>query len=434
MRRGTVDIITLGCSKNLVDSEKLMSQFEANGLRVRHDPDKVGAETVIINTCGFIGDAQEESINMILECCELKKAGKVGRVYVMGCLSQKFHKELMAEIPEVDGWYGKFDWAGLVKVTGHRWHQELENDRIVTTPPHYAYLKIAEGCNRGCAYCAIPLMTGKYRSRSQDDILDEARRLVAGGVREIQLIAQDLTYYGTDIAHKPAIAELVQRLSDIPGLEWLRLHYGYPNSFPMDLLPVMRERDNVCRYMDIALQHISDPVLKRMHRNITASETRDLLARIREEVPGIHLRTTLMVGFPGETDDDFNQLVDFVKEQRFERMGAFAYCEVDVTYSALHYRDDVADDIKQARLSRLMRVQQDISASIAESKVGQTFKTVIDRLEGDYYVGRTEFDSPEVDPEVLIKADAEMTAGSFVNVRITEADAFDLYGEVTGIN
>ena len=430
MRRGSVDIITLGCSKNLVDSEKLMSQFKANGLRVRHDPDKVSAETVIINTCGFIGDAQEESINMILECCELKKAGKVGRVYVMGCLSQKFHKELMAEIPEVDGWYGKFDWNELVKVTGHRWFQELENDRTVTTPSHYAYLKIAEGCNRGCAYCAIPLMTGKYQSRSQEDILDEARKLVARGVKEIQLIAQDLTYYGTDVAHKPTIAELVQRLSDIPGVEWLRLHYGYPNNFPMDLLPVMRERDNVCKYMDIALQHISDPVLKRMHRNITAQETRELLARIRAEVPGIHLRTTLMVGFPGETEQDYDLLTGFVKEQRFERMGAFAYCQVDGTYSAIHYKDDISDEVKQARLSRLMRVQQDISAQISEAKVGKTFKTMIDRLEGDYYVGRTEFDSPEVDPEVLIKADAELPVGEFLNVRITEADAFDLYGKV----
>ena len=428
MRRGSVDIITLGCSKNLVDSEKLIAQFRANGIKVRHDPDKVSAETVIINTCGFIGDAQEESINMILECCELKKAGKVGRIFVMGCLSQKFHKELMDEIPEVDGWYGKFDWNGIIKEMGQTWHGEIENDRVITTPPHYAYLKIAEGCNRGCAYCAIPFMTGKYRSRSQEDILDEARRLVAKGVKEIQLIAQDLTYYGTDLVGKPTIAELVQRLSDMPGVEWMRLHYGYPNNFPMDLLPVMRERDNVCNYMDIALQHISDPVLKRMHRNITAQETRDLLATIRQEVPGIHLRTTLMVGFPGETDDDFNQLVDFVKEQRFERMGAFAYCEVDGTYSAIHYKDDITDEIKQSRLSRLMRVQQDISAQISESKVGQTFKVMIDRLEGDYYVGRTEFDSPEVDPEVLVRTDTELPLGGFVNVKINEADAFDLYG------
>ena len=428
MRHGTVDIITLGCSKNLVDSEKLMAQFRANGLRVRHDPEKVSAETVIINTCGFIGDAQEESINMILECGALKKAGKIGRLYVMGCLSQKFHKELMAEIPEADGWYGKFDWGGILKEMGREWHGEIENDRIITTPSHYAYLKIAEGCNRGCAYCAIPLMTGKYRSRSQEDILDEARKLVSKGVKEIQLIAQDLTYYGKDIAGKPILAELVQHLSDIPGVEWLRLHYGYPNDFPMDLLPVMRERENVCKYMDIALKHISDPVLKRMHRNITAQETRELLGRIRQEVPGIHLRTTLMVGFPGETDDDFNRLLDFVKEQRFERMGAFAYSEVDGTYSAIHYNDDISDEVKQARLSRLMRVQQDIAESISEAKVGKTFKTIIDRLEGDYYVGRTEFDSPEVDPEVLIKADCRLATGKFHNVRVTRADAFDLYG------
>ena len=430
MRHNSVDIITLGCSKNLVDSEKLIAQFRAEGLKVRHDPDKVSAETVVINTCGFIGDAQEESINMILECTELKKAGKIGRLYVMGCLSQKFHKELMTEIPEVDGWYGKFDWGGILKEMGHKWHGEIENNRVITTPSHYAYLKIAEGCNRGCAYCAIPLMTGKYQSRSQDDILDEAQKLVAKGVKEIQLIAQDLTYYGTDVAHKPTIAELVQRLSDIPGIKWLRLHYGYPNSFPMDLLPVMRERDNVCKYMDIALQHISDSVLKRMHRNITAQETHDLLARIREEVPGIHLRTTLMVGFPGETDDDYAQLLDFVKEQRFERMGAFAYSEVEGTYSALHYKDDIADEVKQSRLSRLMRIQQEISASINEAKVGKTFKTMIDRLEGDYYVGRTEFDSPEVDPEVLIKADRVLPVGHFVNIKVTEADAFDLYGTV----
>lgn len=430
MRSNSVDIITLGCSKNLVDSEKLMAQFRVNGLKVRHDPDKVSAETVIINTCGFIGDAQEESINMILECGELKKAGKIGRLYVMGCLSEKFCKDLQAEIPEVDGWYGKFNWGGILKELGRKWHGEIENDRIITTPSHYAYLKIAEGCNRGCAYCAIPLMTGKYQSRRQEDILDEARKLVAKGVKEIQLIAQDLTYYGTDVAHKPTIAELVQRLSDLPGVEWLRLHYGYPNNFPMDLLPVMRERDNVCKYMDIALQHISDPVLKRMHRNITAQQTRELLAQIRQEVPGIHLRTTLMVGFPGETDDDYGQLVDFVMEQRFERMGAFAYCEVDGTYSALHYKDDITDEIKQSRLSRLMRVQQDISAAISEAKVGSTFRTMIDRLEGDYYVGRTEYDSPEVDPEVLIKADGNLPIGGFVNVKITEADAFDLYGKV----
>ena len=431
MRRGSVDVITLGCSKNLVDSERLIAQFRAEGLTVRHDPDRVNAETVVVNTCGFIGDAQEESIQMILECCELKKAGKIGRLYVMGCLSQKYLKELKAEIPEVDGWYGKFDWNGILANMGRKWHGELENDRYLTTPPHYAYLKIAEGCNRGCAYCAIPLITGPYQSRSIEDIVDETRSLVSKGVKEIQLIAQDLTYYGRDLYHEARIAELVQRISDVPGVEWLRLHYGYPDHFPMDLLPVMRDRDNVCNYMDIALQHISDPVLKRMRRNITGSETCELLARIREEVPGIHLRTTLMVGFPGETDEDYAELVNFVKEQRFERMGAFAYCEVDGTYSALNYKDDVPEETKKARLSRLMRIQQDISSEISQDKVGKSFKTMIDRLEGDYYIGRTEFDSPEVDPEVLIKADTELALGEFVNVKVTEADAFDLYGTIT---
>ena len=431
MRRGSVDVITLGCSKNLVDSERLIAQFRAEGLTVRHDPYRVNAETVVVNTCGFIGDAQEESIQMILECCELKKAGKIGRLFVMGCLSQKYLKELKAEIPEVDGWYGKFDWDGILTKMGRKWHGELENDRFITTPPHYAYLKIAEGCNRGCAYCAIPLITGPYHSRSIEDIVDETRSLVSKGVKEIQLIAQDLTYYGRDLYHEARIAELVQRISDVSGVEWLRLHYGYPDHFPMDLLPVMRERDNVCKYMDIALQHISDPVLKRMRRNITGAETCELLARIREEVPGIHLRTTLMVGFPGETDEDYAELINFVNDQRFERMGAFAYCEVDGTYSALNYKDDVPEETKKARLSRLMRIQQDISSEISQQKVGNSFKTMIDRLEGDYYIGRTQFDSPEVDPEVLIKADAELTVGEFVNVKVTEADAFDLYGTIT---
>ena len=430
MKRGSVDIITLGCSKNLVDSEKLMAQFRANGLKVRHDPEVPDAETVVINTCGFIGDAQEESIQMILECGELKKKGMIGHLYVMGCLSQKFHKELEAEIPEVDGWYGKFDWDAIVTETGQRWHEELENDRVLTTPSHYAYLKIAEGCNRKCAYCAIPLMTGGYRSRSQEDILAEARMLVSRGVKEIQLIAQDLTYYGTEKSHKSQIADLVSRLSDIPGIEWIRLHYGYPNSFPMELLDVMRERDNVCKYLDLALQHISDSVLKRMRRNITGAETRELLAAIREQVPGIHLRTTLMVGFPGETDDDYSQLVDFVREQRFERMGAFAYCEVDGTYSARHYKDDIPDDVKQARLSRLMRIQQDISCDLNQQKVGHTFKTMIDRQEGDWMIGRTQYDSPEVDPEMLVRADGTVEPGRFYDVRVTSAEEFDLYGVI----
>ncbi len=425
-----VDVITLGCSKNLVDSEKLLKQFEAEGYAVRHDPDAIDADIVVINTCGFIGDAQEESIEMILECCELKKQGVIKALYVMGCLSQKFGKELQKEIPEVDGFYGKFNWTNLLQDLNGKWHSDLENRRFITTPSHYAYLKIAEGCDRRCSYCAIPLMTGGYRSRNQEDIIDEAKYLISRGVKEIQLIAQDLTYYGIDRYGKSVIADLTKRLSDLDGLEWIRLHYGYPNDFPMDLLQVIRERDNVCNYMDLALQHISNPVLERMNRNITAEQTRDLIARIRQEVPGIHLRTTLMVGFPGETEDDYAQLVDFVKDMRFERMGAFAYCEVEGTYSARHYEDDIDDETKQARLSRLMRIQQNISADINQEKIGKQFKTVIDRIEGDYYIGRTEFDSPDVDPEMLIKADADLSIGNFYNVRVTDAVDFDLYGVV----
>lgn len=425
-----VDVITLGCSKNLVDSEKLLKQFEAEGYTVRHDPNQIDADIVVINTCGFIGDAQEESIEMILNCCELKKQGVIKGLYVMGCLSQKFGKDLQVEIPEVDKYYGKFNWTNLLQDLRGKWHTELENRRFITTPSHYAYLKISEGCDRRCSYCAIPLMTGGYRSRNQEDIIDEAKCLISQGVKEIQLIAQDLTYYGMDKSGVPAIADLTKRLSDLDGLEWIRLHYGYPNDFPMDLLQVMRERDNVCNYMDLALQHISNPVLERMHRNITAEQTRDLLAKIRQEVPGIHLRTTLMVGFPGETEDDYAQLVDFVKEMRFERMGAFAYSEVEGTYSARHFKDDVDEETKQLRLSKLMRIQQNIAADINQNKTGKVFKTIIDRIEGDYYVGRTEFDSPDVDPEMLIKADRELTIGNFYDVRVTDAMDFDLYGVV----
>ena len=425
-----VDVITLGCSKNLVDSEKLLKQFEAEGYTVRHDPNQIDADIVVINTCGFIGDAQEESIEMILNCCELKKQGVIKGLYVMGCLSQKFGKELQVEIPEVDKYYGKFNWTNLLQDLRGKWHTELENRRFITTPSHYAYLKISEGCDRRCSYCAIPLMTGGYRSRNQEDIIDEAKYLISQGVKEIQLIAQDLTYYGVDKSGVSTIADLTKRLSDLDGLEWIRLHYGYPNDFPMDLLQVMRERDNVCNYMDLALQHISNPVLERMHRNITAEQTRDLLAKIRQEVPDIHLRTTLMVGFPGETEDDYAQLVDFVKDMRFERMGAFAYSEVEGTYSARHFKDDVDEETKQLRLSKLMRIQQNIAADINQNKVGKVFKTIIDRIEGDYYVGRTEFDSPDVDPEMLIKADRGLSIGDFYDVRVTDAMDFDLYGVV----
>ena len=430
MRKGTVDVITMGCSKNLVDSERLIRQFQANGLVVRHDPAVPSGEFVVINTCGFIGDAQQESINMILECIELKRRNKIGKLYVMGCLSAKYGKDLADELPEIDGLYGKFDWNGLLPAVKSEWHKELEIERYLTTPGHYAYLKIAEGCSRGCAYCAIPLMTGPYKSRTIEEIVQEAGFLVSKGVKEIQLIAQDLTFYGRDLYRKPMISELVERISDVPGIEWIRLHYGYPDDFPTDLLRVIRERDNVCRYLDIALQHISDNVLKRMRRNITADRTIGLLDLIRSEVPGIHIRTTLMTGFPGETEEDFEQLMEFVKSARFERMGAFAYCEVDGTWSALHYDDDVPENVKQERCSRLMRLQQDISYQIASDKVSKTFKTIIDRREGDYYVGRTEFDSPEVDPEVLIPATKRLFRGHFYNIRINAAEAFDLYGTV----
>ncbi len=430
MINGLIDIITLGCSKNLVDSEKLIRQLEAEGYSVRHDPEEPNGEYVVINTCGFISDAQEESIQMILECAELKKRGVIGKLFVMGCLSQLYSKELLQEIPDVDKYFGKFNWDLILTEIKGKWHSELVNDRRITTPSHYAYLKIAEGCNRRCAFCAIPLMTGPYKSREIKDIVDEAQKLVSVGVKEIQLIAQDITYYGYDISGKSRIPELVERISDIDGIEWIRLHYAYPDKFPYELLKVIRERNNICNYLDIALQHINDNILKRMHRNISSSQTKELLKRIREEVPGIHLRTTLMVGFPGETDDDFSELVDFVEQFTFERMGAFAYSEVEGTPSARKYLDDIPMDIKESRLSKLMEIQQDISEQNNQKKINHYFKTIVDRKEGDFFIGRTEFDSPEVDSEVLIKSEKELSLGSFQNVFITGAEAFDLYGVV----
>ncbi len=427
-----MDIITLGCSKNLVDSEQLMRQFEANGYRVEHDPHRINGEVVVVNTCGFIGDAQEESIEMILNLGEAKKQGKIGKLFVMGCLSERFREDLEHELPEVDRFYGKFDWKGLLADLGKTYHSELASERVLTTPAHYAYLKIAEGCNRTCSYCAIPISTGHYQSVPMEALVKEVRSLVAKGVKEFQVIAQDLTYYGYDLYRRYALPELVERLADIPGVEWLRLHYGYPAHFPYDLLRVMRERENVCKYMDIALQHISDPMLKRMRRNITKQETYDLIRRMRDEVPGIHLRTTLMVGHPGETERDFEELVDFVKEVRFERMGAFAYSHEMGTYAYKHYTDDVDLDVKQERLDCLMRLQERISAQVNEVKIGQTYRVIIDREEEDFYVGRTEFDSPEVDPEILISKENALAAGKFYLVRVEDAQAFDLYGKVIG--
>ncbi len=428
MKKNKVDIITLGCSKNLVDSEQLMRQFIANGYTVSHDPEKVTGEIVVVNTCGFIGDAQEESINMILELGEARKKGRIGRLYVMGCLSERFLREMQQELPEVDRFYGKFNWKELLSNLGKPYYTDLASDRIITTPPHYAYLKIAEGCNRMCSYCSIPIITGKYQSRPVDDIVNEVRLLTKRGVKEFQVIAQDLTYYGLDLYKQLMLPELIERISDIEGVEWIRLHYAYPARFPYDLLRVMRERENVCKYMDIALQHISNPMLKNMRRNITKEETYHLLEEIRKEVPGIHLRTTLMTGHPGETEKDFDEMVEFVKKIRFERMGAFAYSHEKGTYSYTHYEDSIPSEVKQDRLDYIMRIQQDISADINLQKIGRTFKVIIDREEDDFYIGRTEFDSPEVDPEVLILKDTLLTPGEFYTVKITDADVFDLYG------
>ena len=443
----------MGCSKNLVDSEQLMRRFEQEGYHCVHDPKCPTGDIAVINTCGFIEAAKEESINTILEFVDAKQHGKLKKLFVMGCLSQRYRKELEESIPEVDKFYGKFDYRQLLQDLGPAEKEEIaqtdqqqpaqsnktfnqsrvnaNSRRKLTTPHHYAYIKIAEGCDRHCAYCAIPLITGKHVSRPIDDILNEVQELVKEGVKEFQIIEQELTYYGIDLYHKPMIAELIRRMADIPGVKWIRLHYAYPNQFPLELLDVMREKPNVCRYLDIALQHISDHMLERMHRHVTKEDTISLLRTIRERVPGIHIRTTLMVGFPGATDDVFVELLYFVREQRFERLGAFAYSEEEGTYSALHYDDDVPEEVKQQRLDKLMALQQQISEEIEAEKVGKTFPVIIDRKEGDYYIGRTEFCSPEVDPEVLIPVkDKHLRVGNFYQVKMTGNDEFDLYGQV----
>lgn len=427
-KKPTIDFITLGCSKNLVDSETLMGLFESHGYQVTHDSENPQGEIAVINTCGFIEDAKQESIDTILEFAQAKTEGKLQRLYVMGCLSERYLADLEKEIPEVDGWYGKFNYKQLLKdISDYSDYSDNSSPRHLTTPSHYAYIKISEGCDRHCAYCAIPIITGRHRSRPMEDILNEVRALVKRGVKEFQIIAQELTYYGIDIDGKQHIAELIEQMADIEGVTWIRLHYAYPAHFPWDLLRVMREKKNVCNYLDIALQHISDHMLERMQRHVSKEQTYELINKIREEVPGIHLRTTLMVGFPGETEEDYQELLDFTRWARFERMGAFAYSEEDGTYSATHYQDDVPMDVKQARLDRLMRIQQNISAEIEAAKIGQTMKVIIDRTEGDWYVGRSEFCSPEVDPEVLIPIDEPLTIGSFYDVKITDAEEFDLY-------
>ena len=431
MKKNQIDIVTMGCSKNLVDSETLMKLFEDNGYHCVHDPKRPQGEIAVINTCGFIEDAKQESIDTILEFIQAKEEGRLRKLYVMGCLSQRYQKELEAEMPEVDKFYGKFNYKELLKELGKADVPACSGTRHLTTPHHYAYIKISEGCNRRCAYCAIPIITGKHVSRPMDEILDEVRQLVADGVKEFQIIAQELTYYGVDLDGKHHITELISRMADIPGVKWIRLHYAYPNQFPLDLLDVMREKPNVCKYLDIALQHISNNMLNRMHRHVSKQESIELLKTIRERVPGIHIRTTLMVGFPGETQEDFHELLEFVRTQRFERMGAFAYSEEEGTYSANNYEDDVPAEVKQRRLDELMILQQEISAEVEAEKVGKILKVIIDRKEGDYYIGRTEFCSPEVDPEVLIKAgEKRLRVGCFYNVKITQSEEFDLYGEV----
>lgn len=431
MKKNQIDIVTMGCSKNLVDSELIMKQFEANGYHCTHDTKHPQGEIAVINTCGFIEAAKEESINTILEFANRKKNGQLNRLYVMGCLSQRYKDELEAELPEVDKFYGKFNYKQLLTDLGKADVPACYGVRHLTTPGHYAYVKIAEGCDRHCAYCAIPLITGRHHSRPLEDILDEVRRLVGQGVKEFQIIEQELTYYGVDLDGKHHITELISRMADIEGVEWIRLHYAYPNQFPLDLLDVIAGKPNVCKYLDIAFQHISDHMLERMHRHVTRQETLDLIAEIRRRVPGIHLRTTLLVGFPGETEEDFEELKAFVRKTRFERMGAFAYSEEEGTYSATHYQDDVPEKVKQQRLDELMEIQQGISEELESEKVGGIFKIIIDRREGDYYIGRTEFCSPEVDPEVLVPAKGKaLHIGRFYDVRITGSDEFDLFGEI----
>lgn len=433
MIKNQIDIITMGCSKNLVDSESLMRHFEDAGYKCTHDSRNPQGEIAVINTCGFIEDAKQESIDTILDFIERKRKGILRKLFVMGCLSQRYQKELESELPEVDKFYGKFNFLQLLHDLGPAFSPSVHHTHIcrrtLTTPKHYAYLKISEGCSRHCAYCAIPIITGKHVSRTQEDVLQEVKELVSVGVKEFQVIAQELTYYGVDLDGRQQIAELVEKMANIPGVKWIRLHYAYPAQFPMDLLRVMRENANVCKYLDIALQHISDHMLTAMRRHVTKSETIQLINTLREQVPGIHIRTTLMVGFPGETEQDFKELMDFTRWARFERMGAFAYSEEDGTYSAKHLSDDVPFDVKKHRLDCLMALQQEISSEIETAKIGKIFPVVIDRKEGDYYVGRTEFCSPEVDPEVLIPvSEKRLRVGSFYPVRITDSEAFDVYG------
>lgn len=430
MDKKRIDVISLGCSKNLVDSERLLKQLELSGFQAFHNSDNVDGDIVIINTCGFIGDAKEESINTILTYAEAKNEGRIKELYVMGCLSERYRDDLLAEISEIDRIYGKFDWVNIVSDIIKRNPATMPYDRVITTPSHYTYLKIAEGCNRFCAFCAIPLITGRYKSRPIEEILEEVRMLVGKGVKEFNVIAQDLSSYGLDIYKRLALPELIDRMAEIDGVKWIRLHYAYPSEFPYEILDVMARHSNVCNYLDIALQHINNDVLKNMRRHITKEETLALIRTIREKVPRIHIRTTLMVGFPGETEEAFNELKEFVREAKFERMGAFAYCEEDDTYAAKNFSDSIPQEVKESRLEEIMTIQEDVALESNQSKIGKTMTVVIDREEPDYFVGRTEFDSPEVDPEVLIDKDDRLTVGNFYDVEITDALPFELMAKL----
>lgn len=434
MRKKRIDVISLGCSKNLVDSERLLRQLRDCGFEAHHNSDNVKGDIVVVNTCGFIGDAKEESVNTILEYAEAKNDGRIKELFVMGCLSERYRKDLQTEIPEIDRLYGKFDWVNLISEVVKKNPATLPYERVITTPRHYAYLKISEGCNRFCSFCAIPLITGRHKSRSIEEILKEVEYLVKQGVKEFNVIAQDLSSYGLDLYGKLMLPELIDRMAQMEGVEWIRLHYAYPAQFPHEILDVMAKHPNVCKYLDIALQHINDRVLENMRRHINKEQTLQLLEEIRTKVPGIHIRTTLMVGFPGEDEAAFEELKQFIKDARFERMGAFAYCEEEDTFGAKNFEDSIPQEVKEARLSEIMELQETISLEINEAKVGQTMKVIIDREEPDYYIGRTEFDSPEVDPEVLVSKEKALQIGQFYNVEIQEAMPFELIGRVTDNN
>lgn len=447
--KNRIDVISLGCSKNLIDSELLLRRLEQKGYEFCHNPSETRGEWVIVNTCGFINDAKEESIEMLLALGEEKRLGHIGKIAVMGCLSQRYMDELKAELPEIDLWYGKFDWKAFIEqlpdkpVTCSSPDDHVTSDtdvtsnvtspkpweRILTTPKYSAYIKISEGCNRFCSFCAIPLITGRHTSRPIEEILEEVKTLVSEGVKEFNIIAQDLSSYGTDLYSAHKLPELIDRMAEIEGVEWIRLHYAYPADFPDEILDVMARHDNVCKYLDIALQHISDPVLTNMRRHITGAETRELIKKMRDRVPGLKLRTTLMVGFPGEGEKEYQELLEFVREAKFDRMGAFAYSEEEDTFGAENFEDNIPQEIKQQRLDRLMQLQEEIALELNEEMVGLTVKVLIDSHQDGFAVGRTQWDSPEVDPEVWV-ADCDAQPGEFVNVRITEAYPFELHGYI----